>query len=222
MPSQFQSYLIVGPQLQKVREKTTDLAKSLKINLAKTSPDIFFIIKQKSSISIEQIRELKNHIFQKPVSLPFKFVVVENADSLTPEAQNSLLKILEKPPQRAILVLETQNKNNLLSTVLSRLTKISVVKKEKTSAQIFAKLETVKALEQVADITNIQEFLDEQIEALTGELVEKSKGKKSALSQNQLVSFIEKYAQAKKMCQANVNEIFVLTNLILSTNQTSE
>ena len=106
--SLFQSYLIVGPSNQR-RIQTEILAKSLEIDLKKVSPDIFIIAPQNQSISINQVRDLKRHIFEKPVSSKYKFVIIEDAQKLTHEAQNALLKILEEPPESAIIVLEAKN-----------------------------------------------------------------------------------------------------------------
>jgi DNA polymerase-3 subunit gamma/tau len=50
-----------------------------------------------------------------------KLLVIENADRMRDEARNSLLKILEEPPERVTIVLTTAHREALLPTVLSRL-----------------------------------------------------------------------------------------------------
>jgi DNA polymerase-3 subunit gamma/tau len=50
-----------------------------------------------------------------------KFLLIENADRMQDSARNALLKILEEPPERLVIVLTTAHHNTLLPTILSRL-----------------------------------------------------------------------------------------------------
>ncbi len=72
----------------------------------------------KNTIGIETIRELKHTI--KLLSNDKRVVLIVNAEKLTVEAQNSLLKILEEPPQNTIFLLSAANKDALLDTIISR------------------------------------------------------------------------------------------------------
>ena len=72
------------------------------------------------TISIEEIRKVKNFISLSPVVGPYKFVVMDNAHLMTTEAQNALLKVLEEPSPSSILILVTANPNSLLPTIISR------------------------------------------------------------------------------------------------------
>ena len=73
---------------------------------------------------IGAMREIKNFLWQKPVVSPNKVVVINNAENLTPEAQNAILKITEEPPESSILILIASRLDNLLPPLLSRLQKI--------------------------------------------------------------------------------------------------
>ena len=101
----FQSYLVIAPTEESARKETMKLAKSVGVDIEKVSPDVFFTRAAKQEISIDQIREIKSHIYQKPLQYTHKFLVIENAHNATPEAQRSLLKILKKPPLHTILFL---------------------------------------------------------------------------------------------------------------------
>jgi hypothetical protein len=61
--------------------------------------------------------------------------IIENAESLTFEAQNSALKIVEEPPADCLIIFTANNENNLLPALRSRLQKIhfpdSLMAKEK-------------------------------------------------------------------------------------------
>jgi len=60
-----------------------------------------------------------------------RFVIIEDADLLTDDAQNSLLQLLEEPPIDTMIILLIQNLQEILPTILSRLQIISVKKPSK-------------------------------------------------------------------------------------------
>lgn len=213
--SQFQSYLIVAKDQNLAREQTVKLAKSLKIDLAETSPDIFFITPPKKEIVIDQIRELKSHIHQKPVKSSYKFIVIESAHTMANVAQNALLKILEEPPQHAIIVMEAKNKAQLLPTILSRVVTISKTPSQKIGGTDSSLLDgdLKSALIEISRIENPEEFLDDQIIDLANVL---TKSAKEGQASSQIILAIEKCKEAKEMILANVNPAFTLTNLILT------
>lgn len=71
------------------------------------------------NISIGQIRSLKEWAFSLKGEV--KIVFIEEASSLSPSAMNGLLKILEEPPEDFICILSANKRNELPSTLLSRL-----------------------------------------------------------------------------------------------------
>ncbi|MEI7578770.1 MAG: hypothetical protein WCJ58_01875 [bacterium] len=72
------------------------------------------------SISISQIRELIKWANLKPFEASGKLGIIYNAENLTIEAQNSLLKLLEEPNKFTQIILCTSNHRRLLSTIISR------------------------------------------------------------------------------------------------------
>ena len=217
----FQSYLLLGKP-EDTRRHTQKLADSAGIRLYQSSPDVFIISPQKgtnSHISIDQIRELKKHIWQKPFANKFKFLVIEEADKLTLEAQNSLLKILEEPPAHAIIVLEAKNKASILPTVRSRVVEQQIIQKE-TDGNIQSSLlkedDTTKLLEEVADIEDPVTWLDRQVLALHNLLKKNAGATKPSISLTKITDIIEECIRTKKMIEANVNPKFALINLIFS------
>lgn len=213
----FQSYLICGPQAV-VRAKTTELAQSLGIDLGKVSPDIFIISPIRNSVTIDQIRDLKRHIFQKPVSQKYKFILIEAAEKLTDEAQNALLKILEEPPPHAILVLEAKNKESLLPTIRSRvlIKQVSLKNIPDQESDLLKEKNMDRLLEEISTIENPQVWLDDQILLLYNELMQNIRNNPSDISSVKISEIIEKCAQTKQMIDANVNSRFALANLIFS------
>jgi DNA polymerase-3 subunit delta' len=88
-------------------------------NNAENSPDYITIEPTGNSIKIAQIRELQSDIIIKPHS-NYKIYIINNAQKMTVESQNALLKTLEEPPEYAIIILITNNKESLLPTIKSR------------------------------------------------------------------------------------------------------
>lgn len=72
------------------------------------------------SIKVAQIRELQNVINIKPTFSEKSVYIIDDSDLMTTEAQNSLLKTLEEPPEYAVIILIVHNERSVLSTVKSR------------------------------------------------------------------------------------------------------
>ncbi len=212
MIKNFHSYLFTGePQAR--RALTESLSQEFGISLKKSSPDSFIITPQKSSVGIDQIRQLKSHIFQKPLKSPYKLVIIEEAEKLTVEAQNALLKILEEPPSCAILVLEGANRQHLLPTIISRVA-VRRAKAPKLPDKPNSKLMNlplVQALGNVAQIESPKAWLDLQITILYQDLLENANRQKST---SLLVKTIKECAQTKDLIEANINPKFALFNLV--------
>ena len=80
------------------------------------------------SIKVAQIRELQNVINIKPTFSEKSVYIIDDADLMTTEAQNSLLKTLEEPPEYAVIILIVHNERSILSTVKSRCVNIKFSK----------------------------------------------------------------------------------------------
>ena len=84
------------------------------------NPDFSIIEPDGNSIKIEQIRELQKKIQEKPIISNNKVYIIDDADMMTTEAQNCLLKTLEEPPEYATIILIGSNENLFLPTIKSR------------------------------------------------------------------------------------------------------
>ena len=85
-------------------------------------PDIIYVKHEKpNTISIDEIREqLINDVMIKPYSSPYKIYIIDEAQKLTLQAQNALLKILEEPPDYGVFLILSTNAERLLPTIRSR------------------------------------------------------------------------------------------------------
>lgn len=95
---------------------------SCKQALSENQPDIIRVTHEKpGSIGVDDIRsQINGDIAIKPYSSPYKIYIVNEAEKMTVQAQNALLKTLEEPPAYAVILLLTTNVNSLLQTILSR------------------------------------------------------------------------------------------------------
>lgn len=102
------------------RAHACNSCKSCRKMAAGMHPDIIRVEPVKGSIRIALIRELYGAITVKPHEAEFRMVLIEDADTMNPEASNALLKILEEPPERTFFVLTAKTTDTLLQTILSR------------------------------------------------------------------------------------------------------
>lgn len=84
-------------------------------------PDIIWVTREKASLGVDEIRQkLCNTMDIKPFSSPYKIYIVPEAETMTVEAQNALLKTIEEPPEYGVVILLTSNISELLPTIQSR------------------------------------------------------------------------------------------------------
>jgi hypothetical protein len=128
------SIIIFGGSKKTRKEKAVEFAikifgRTFDWNSLSKNPDIRIveIPNDKKSIGIGDIRDSTKYLDEKPFSAKSKVLVVNDANTLTREAQNALLKTLEEPPSYATILLLTKTLSDLLDTVVSRCKKIQLV-----------------------------------------------------------------------------------------------
>lgn len=90
--------------------------------LSGNHPDLIYVTHEKpNSIGVDDIREqINDTIMVRPYSSYYKIYIVDEAEKMTQQAQNALLKTIEEPPSYAIIILLTTNQDSFLPTILSR------------------------------------------------------------------------------------------------------
>lgn len=83
-------------------------------------PDFITLTPAGNNIKIEQVRELQKKAQFKPYEADKKVYLINQADTMTVEAANCLLKILEDPPSNTVFLLTSVNQYSLLPTIISR------------------------------------------------------------------------------------------------------
>jgi DNA polymerase-3 subunit delta' len=81
-------------------------------------------ISKKLDIKIETIRELQHKLSLTSTGGKYKAVIIDSAEKLNRMAQNALLKTLEEPNEKVVLILVAQNEKKILPTIASRCQKI--------------------------------------------------------------------------------------------------
>ncbi|HYD45143.1 MAG TPA: DNA polymerase III subunit delta', partial [Phenylobacterium sp.] len=93
---------------------------------ARSHPDLFVLErlgedgKPRRVIPVDEARKLSDFFAKSPAQAPFRVAIVDAADDLNPNAANALLKTLEEPPARGVLLLVSHTPGALLPTLRSR------------------------------------------------------------------------------------------------------
>lgn len=89
--------------------------------LEQKSPDIITVGRaDKATIGVETVRNLREDIHTLPNDLEFKLYIIEDAHTMTVQAQNALLLTLEEPPSFVRFLLLCENTQTILETIKSR------------------------------------------------------------------------------------------------------
>ena len=114
------AYLIAAGDDETKNQRTYRLIKN------ETHSDVLFFPKEKEAISSEDVTALIEESFIKPIEGDKKIFVLNHAETMTPSAQNKLLKTLEEPPKNVYIILGATTPFNVLPTVLSRVKKLEL------------------------------------------------------------------------------------------------
>jgi DNA polymerase III delta' subunit len=105
---------------QKKKDDACEACASCKAVNAGNFPDVMEIQPEGNVLKIEQMRLLRDIVHLKPMTGKRRVFIVAEAEKMTEEAANSLLKILEEPPLFSYIILMTDNPFLLLPTIKSR------------------------------------------------------------------------------------------------------
>jgi nicotinamide riboside kinase len=124
--------LLVGPEGAGKTAIAQSLAADLlgsKVEMLYKHPYVNHVVPVKNTISIDTVRGLQTGLQLKTLGSKYpirRIVIIEDAQALTTEAQNALLKSLEEPPADTVIIATVTNLTALLPTITSRAQHISV------------------------------------------------------------------------------------------------
>lgn len=104
-------------------------------------PDIKCVTHEKpASIGVDDVREqLVGDIQIKPYSSRYKIYIIDEAEKMTQQAQNAILKTIEEPPEYGIIILLTSNAELFLPTILSRCIRLDLKPVKKAEVEKYLK-----------------------------------------------------------------------------------
>jgi len=107
---------------QRQTDKACGQCKACHLINADSHPDLLFIHPEEEgkAIKVDQVRELTDKLSLTSHSNNFRVVIISPADALNTNASNSLLKTLEEPPAKTILILVSDKPSHLMATIRSR------------------------------------------------------------------------------------------------------
>ncbi len=157
------------------------------------SPDVLMLTREegKKTIGVEATRDFCATAYLTPSELNFKMYIFDEADRITPQAQNALLKIIEEPPRGVYMLLLCENSLSLLSTVRSRAQKIRLQTFDEDELRRFAKSSA------------IPETQDEEKLTFAVRMAHGAIGKLYHLLDNESFEF-SAYSAAKKIIEGQV------------------
>ncbi|MBP5215930.1 MAG: DNA polymerase III subunit delta' [Alphaproteobacteria bacterium] len=88
------------------------------------SPEDMAELKKSAFIRVDEIRKVNDFLAKTSFSEGWRVVIIDSADDMNKSAANALLKILEEPPAKTVLLLISHNPGTLLATIRSRCAKL--------------------------------------------------------------------------------------------------
>lgn len=125
-----QSFLIVAKDKKESASYISNLLKEKEVDPLDINLQTY-----EKAMGIEDVRIIQKAILLKPFRGKTKAVIVDTYESITTEAQNALLKILEEPPTNTVIVIMTAKKELILPTIISRCKVIFLQEKETNLAE---------------------------------------------------------------------------------------
>lgn len=187
--------------------------------------DYFEINKENTeSIKIDEIRDMQDRIIEKPITSSKKVYVINNAEKMTIEAQNCLLKTLEEPPEFITIILVSNNENTILATIKSRCTKVAFTEEDKkeiteenrerfeTLEKVFGNVEkylSIDVLNKLDVLYKDKDNIFENLEYINMILIKKAK------TNTKYLDYIDYVEETKNKLKSNSNYDMCIDNLIL-------
>ena len=189
------------------------------------NPDYYEINKaQEEAIKIDEIRQMQDRVIEKPITSERKVYVINNAENMTVEAQNCLLKTLEEPPEFITIILVSNNENTILPTIKSRCTKIAFTEenveelsedeKERYNEleKIFGNIEkylSIDLLNKIDILYKDKENIFQNLDFINEILIKK------AIQNTKYLDYIDYVEDTKNKLKLNSNYDMCIDNLIL-------
>lgn len=204
------AFLINGGTQESRQKKIKDMVTEFHIDLI----DVVSIAPDGEHITIADVRNFQKRLLFAPMQSTHSIGIIENASLLTTEGQQALLKLLEEPPPRTYVLLETESAESLLPTIISR---CQIVRLATRVSLTQIDIKTLLDKKPNDLFTEVDKHTADRIEAKkwAGELLEA--GRMLLLSERteKIAHLVRNLLQAQKELNVNCNPKLVLDRVFL-------
>jgi DNA polymerase-3 subunit delta' len=209
------TYLFYGPEGVGKRAIAESFAGQILASSQLPQSDIQLLDAEPLKGSVEFVRQISPLLYQKSISGIAKVSLIDHAESLTPEAQNALLKILEEPkPDQVIILISTAK--TFLPTLLSRLTLLHF---NRSPQQNFEDLPAWRSLltdQSFSKLLTMHEMADGESDELLTSLDSWLMPVYRFVAENpDQYAALRKLLDARELLLKNVNKKLVLQHMVL-------
>lgn len=213
-------------------------------------PDIYTLKPDGSSMKIQQVREMQKHLAYKIYEGKYKVIILEEADKLTLQGANSLLKTLEEPMPQTVFILLAASQRWIPDTIISRCQRIyfgeeagqhDCLENIKILEDVFSEdfertLSLIEKLERedkehlkqringlmvlIRDLVVLKSTKEDKLINISH--ISNSSLEKIAVSHDELVKILEKLYESLKGLDSNANKRLLLENLFLTIKRISQ
>jgi DNA polymerase III subunit delta' len=166
-----------------------------------TNPDYHTLEPGDSSIGVDEIRELERDIIIRPLYSRRKVYIIFEADKMTVQAQNCLLKTLEEPPRYSVIILLTSNYDALLETIRSRTVKFNF--KKNTQEEVKKLLSS-----QYSNLNMNTDFIASYSDGVIGRALEFVESNDFGSLRNNIINMLLKLSKSRLVDIFDIYDIF--------------
>jgi len=115
------SLALIGEQVALLKKAALEIVEhELNWSERRSVEDLLIVEPSGGNIGIKEIKKLEHFFMHKPLEGKRKYAIVYEAERVTTEAANAFLRLLEEPPEYAVILLTSTSWNSMLSTIRSR------------------------------------------------------------------------------------------------------
>lgn len=192
--------------------------------------DLYYARADEKSLNLKdkEVFGLQEKLKSRPTAGDRNFAIIENADSMTPRAQNRLLKTLEEPAPGTVIFLLSENTDNLLRTITSRCVafRLGNFTDNTDNLDLAMAEELLKMIVEGAYFADINKYLGKKVKDRKTAFVlldslerifhrDMTENRNSSFGKNNIVNNVNYVEEARRDLLANVNFKYAIRNMIL-------
>jgi DNA polymerase III subunit delta' len=112
--------------------------------------------KRRKEITVNEVRSVGSFLSMTPAEGGWRVIIIDSADEMNTNAANAVLKVLEEPPKRALILLVSHNPGRLLPTIRSRCRRLLLKSlSDRTISDLLSQYDPEMIPEDAAELANI-------------------------------------------------------------------